>query len=79
MTRPLMQEMLFPVLAFVGGPGELAYWATFKTVFEHFDMELPVMVPRLSITLVDRKSAQYLKDLQLSIENAFDVHLLSIK
>lgn len=78
-TRPLMQEMLFPVLAFVGGPGELAYWATFKTVFEHFDMELPVMVPRLSITLVDRKSAQYLKDLQLSIENAFDGHLLSSK
>ncbi|MBU0905471.1 MAG: bacillithiol biosynthesis cysteine-adding enzyme BshC [Firmicutes bacterium] len=78
-TRPLMQEMLFPVLAFVGGPGELAYWATFKTVFEHFDMELPVMVPRLSITLVDRKSAQYLENLQLSIEDAFDGHLLSRK
>ncbi len=78
-TRPLMQEMLFPVLAFVGGSGELAYWATFKTVFEHFNMELPVMVPRLSITLVDRKSAQYLNDLQLSIENTFDGYLFTRK
>lgn len=78
-TRPLMQEMLFPVLAFVGGSGELAYWATFKTVFDHFNMELPVMVPRLSITLVDRKSAQYLNDLQLSIENTFDGYLFTRK
>lgn len=78
-TRPLMQEMVFPVLAFVGGAGELAYWGTFKTVFEIFDMELPVMVPRLSITLVDRKSSQYLENLQLTIENAFNGHLLSRK
>ncbi|MEH7148824.1 bacillithiol biosynthesis protein BshC, partial [Priestia megaterium] len=32
-TRPLMQEMALPVLAFVGGPGELAYWATLKDAF----------------------------------------------
>ena len=32
-TRPLMQEMTLPVLAFVGGP-ELAYWATLKMHFQ---------------------------------------------
>src|SRR5699024_12167272 len=29
-TRPLMQESLFPTLAFVGGNGEIAYWSTLK-------------------------------------------------
>jgi len=70
-TRPLMQEMVFPVLAFIGGPSELAYWGTFKTLFEHMNMELPVIVPRLSITLVDRKSLKYMNELELSIQDVF--------
>lgn len=74
-TRPLMQEMVFPVLAFIGGPGELAYWATFKTMFEHFDMELPVIVPRLSLTIIDQKSMQYLNELDLPVESIFNGQL----
>lgn len=70
-TRPLMQEMVFPVLAFIGGPGELAYWGTFKSLFEHMNMELPIIVPRLSITLVDRKSLKYMNELELSIQDVF--------
>ena len=33
-TRPITQEMLFPTLAFIAGPGEIAYWAELKQVFE---------------------------------------------
>src|SRR5690606_7800540 len=29
-TRPLTQELLFPTLAFIAGPGEIAYWAELK-------------------------------------------------
>ncbi|UTW69173.1 bacillithiol biosynthesis BshC [Anaerobacillus sp. HL2] len=36
-TRPLMQEFLLPVLAFVGGPGEIAYWATLKGYFTYLN------------------------------------------
>ncbi|MGO1058105.1 bacillithiol biosynthesis cysteine-adding enzyme BshC [Planococcus sp. FY231025] len=53
-TRPLMQEMVFPVLAFVGGPGEVAYWAALKGAFDVMGMEMPVVMPRLNITLVNR-------------------------
>ena len=35
-TRPITQEMLFPTLAFIAGPGEIAYWAELKKAFEHF-------------------------------------------
>ncbi|AMQ07323.1 bacillithiol biosynthesis cysteine-adding enzyme BshC [Sporosarcina psychrophila] len=51
-TRPLMQDMVFPVLAFVGGPGEIAYWAVLKEAFHHLDMKMPIIVPRMSMTLV---------------------------
>lgn len=78
-TRPLMQEMVFPVLAFVGGPGELAYWATFKGMFEHFEMNLPVIVPRLSLTIIDQKSKQYLEELNISVEGVFNGELQSYK
>ncbi|MER1984658.1 MAG: bacillithiol biosynthesis cysteine-adding enzyme BshC [Solibacillus sp.] len=54
-TRPLMQEMTLPVLAFVGGPGELAYWATLKDAFATLQLQMPIFAPRLNITL---KTAQ---------------------
>lgn len=50
-TRPLMQEMALPVLAFVGGPGELAYWATLKEAFAALQLQMPIFAPRLNITL----------------------------
>lgn len=64
-TRPLMQEMVFPVLAFVGGPGEIAYWAALKEAFELFSMEMPVIMPRLSLTLVNRQTQRLLNKYEL--------------
>ncbi len=66
-TRPLMQEMTIPVLAFVGGPGELAYWATLKDAFTVLDLQMPILAPRLNITLVERKIDQLLSTYELSI------------
>jgi len=67
-TRPLMQEWLFPVLAFIGGPGEIAYWAELKKIFELFGMNMPPVVPRIQITLIERNIASDLEDLSLSLE-----------
>jgi bacillithiol biosynthesis cysteine-adding enzyme BshC len=53
MSRPLMQEFLFPVLATVLGPGEIAYWALTKQAFEHFHLRMPIVVPRLEFTLIE--------------------------
>ncbi|GLC87561.1 bacillithiol biosynthesis cysteine-adding enzyme BshC [Lysinibacillus piscis] len=65
-TRPLMQEMMLPVLAFVGGPGELAYWATLKDAFAVLDLQMPIFAPRLHITLVTRQVEQLLQEHQLT-------------
>ncbi|MGE7768071.1 bacillithiol biosynthesis cysteine-adding enzyme BshC [Peribacillus sp. NPDC096540] len=67
-TRPLMQEMLFPVLAFISGPGEIAYWAELKQAFELFSMKMPPIVPRLNITLVERGVQTDLEETELELE-----------
>ncbi|MBT2756118.1 bacillithiol biosynthesis cysteine-adding enzyme BshC [Mesobacillus foraminis] len=67
-TRPLMQEWLFPTLAFIGGPGEIAYWAELKQVFEHFQIKMPLLVPRLNITILDRSVETDLAELNLELQ-----------
>ena len=69
-TRPLMQEMTIPVLAFVGGPGELAYWATLKPAFHTLQLQMPVFAPRLNITLVTRQVQALLKQTELTVAEA---------
>jgi bacillithiol synthase len=68
-TRPLMQECLFPTLAFIAGPGEISYWAELKDVFEHFHMKMPPIVPRLNISLIERNVSSSLEELGLSLED----------
>ncbi|MBY0097775.1 bacillithiol biosynthesis cysteine-adding enzyme BshC [Mesobacillus maritimus] len=71
-TRPLMQEWLFPTIAFIGGPGEIAYWAELKTVFEHFNMKMPPLVPRLNITILDRSIETDLDELDLDLQEVLE-------
>ncbi|MBV7503836.1 bacillithiol biosynthesis cysteine-adding enzyme BshC [Bacillus sp. sid0103] len=66
-TRPLMQEWLFPTVAFIAGPGEISYWAELKLVFEHFHIKLPPIVPRLNITILDRSVETDVNELRLNI------------
>ncbi|MGD7043586.1 bacillithiol biosynthesis cysteine-adding enzyme BshC [Jeotgalibacillus proteolyticus] len=67
-TRPLMQEWLFPSLSFIAGPGEIAYWAELKSAFEKLDMTIPPIMPRLNMTIVERDIQQKLSELNLSID-----------
>ncbi|MEK4485015.1 bacillithiol biosynthesis cysteine-adding enzyme BshC [Psychrobacillus sp. FSL H8-0484] len=70
-TRPIMQEMVFPTLSFIGGPGEIAYWATLKTAFELFNMKMPVIMPRLSVTIVNSKTQSLLEKLSFTIQDVW--------
>lgn len=70
-TRPLMQELVFPVLAFVGGPGEIAYWAALKGAFSVMDMEMPIVMPRLGMTIVNRQIQSLLKKYEMTFTEVF--------
>ena len=51
--RPVLQDALLPTLGYVAGPGELAYYGQMKDLYPIFGMEMPVIFPRLSITLIE--------------------------
>ncbi|HRI88174.1 MAG TPA: bacillithiol biosynthesis cysteine-adding enzyme BshC [Candidatus Hydrogenedentes bacterium] len=44
--RTVVQQRLFPAVAYVGGPGEVAYWGQFKALFDDLQMRMPVVYPR---------------------------------
>lgn len=67
-TRGLMQEHLFPTLAFIGGLGEVAYWAYYKDVFAAFDMQMPIVLPRMSITLLEGAVERLLDGFDIRLE-----------
>ncbi|MEH7110822.1 bacillithiol biosynthesis cysteine-adding enzyme BshC [Neobacillus niacini] len=66
-TRPLMQEWLFPTVAFIAGPGEISYWAELKLVFEHFKIKMPPIVPRLNISFLERTIESDINELKLEL------------
>lgn len=51
-TRPVVQEYLFPTLAYVAGPGELNYWAQLGKVFAVLGFVMPILYPRLSAVVL---------------------------
>lgn len=71
LTRPLMQDYVLPVLATVLGQGELSYWAIPRQAFETIGGQMPLIIPRMSFTLVEGTLHKHMDKYQLTFE---DVH-----
>lgn len=69
-TRPIMQELLLPTLAFIGGPGEIGYWSILKPAFHSLDLKMPPVVPRLSFTFIPERTKKALVATGISLETA---------
>ncbi|MCG5103584.1 bacillithiol biosynthesis cysteine-adding enzyme BshC [Oceanobacillus alkalisoli] len=69
-TRPVMQELLLPTLAFIGGPGEISYWALLKPAFRALDLKMPPVLPRLSFTYLPETINKALYATDLTVEEA---------
>ncbi|MGO4541366.1 bacillithiol biosynthesis cysteine-adding enzyme BshC [Paenibacillus sp. 2TAB19] len=72
LTRPIMQDFLFPVLATVLGPGEIAYWALTGGAFRTLGMEMPIIVPRMSFTLIEGTVAKHMQKYELSFADVME-------
>ena len=64
--RPAVQDTLLPTLAFVVGPGEIAYGAQLREVYELHGLEQPLLWPRLSVTWLEPNVARLLRRLGAS-------------
>ena len=69
MLRPVVESAFLPTLAYVGGPGEIAYFAELKAYFEAHGIEMPVIHPRWSVTVVEGKIRKVLDKFGLEIED----------
>ncbi len=61
LLRPLVQDTIFPTIAYVGGPSEVAYFAQLKDVYAHFGLPMPLVVPRATATFVDGAGLRFLQ------------------
>jgi bacillithiol biosynthesis cysteine-adding enzyme BshC len=55
--RVLAQNHALPVLAYVAGPSELAYWAQLKQAHERLDVPFPIVLPRPAATWIEKRAA----------------------
>lgn len=64
--RCVVQQHLFGAAAYVAGPGEIAYWAELKPVFDHFGVSMPVVYPRAAAALTTLKLNKLMRKLGLT-------------
>lgn len=67
--RPIVQQSLFPVVAYVGGPAEVAYWGQFKEVFERYQLAMPAVLPRAMAVLTTLKLSKLMTRLGISLRD----------
>jgi bacillithiol biosynthesis cysteine-adding enzyme BshC len=67
LLRSIYQDALLPTVAYVGGHAEIAYFAQMKGVYEAFHLPMPVIYPRKSLTIVEKKVEHILKKYDLKI------------
>ena len=53
LLRPVVERRILPTVAYVGGPGEIAYFAQVSAVADALNMSSPLAVPRWSATVVE--------------------------
>jgi uncharacterized protein YllA (UPF0747 family) len=79
LMRPVLERALFPTLAYVAGPGELAYFAQVTAVAEALDLAKPLVVPRWSMTIVEPRVRRILDDLDLAVDSLADPHAVETR
>lgn len=60
LLRPVMQDVLLPTSAYIGGPAEIAYFAQSQVAYQQILGRVTPILPRLSATLVEPDIAHLL-------------------
>ena len=64
--RSLFADTMLPIVASVLGPGEIAYQAMLKPLYDLFDLPQPLLFPRESYTILDAREAERITQYQTS-------------
>ncbi len=67
LLRPVWQDFMLPTVAYVGGPGELAYFAQSAVLYDCLLGRMPVVLPRACFTILDARAEKLLKKFDLKL------------
>jgi bacillithiol biosynthesis cysteine-adding enzyme BshC len=76
LLRPLLERELLPTVAYVAGPGELAYFAQANAVAAALDRPPLVAVPRWSCTVIEPFAARAMQRLDVELHELRDLPTL---
>jgi len=69
--RPVVQDYMFPTVAYIGGPAELAYLAQSQVIYQSLLGRMPVALPRNCFTIIDERSGKLLRRYDLRLDALF--------
>lgn len=76
LLRPIVERTILPTIAYVGGPGEVAYFAQVSAVANALGAPWPRIVPRWSGTLVEPQVREILERLGALVSDFRDPHAI---
>lgn len=76
--RPVVQSYLFPTLAYIGGPSEVAYFAQLKELHRALEVNMPVVYPRAAVTLLEGKTLEIIEKYNLNIKDILTQDIESV-
>ena len=68
LLRPLLQDYLLPTALYLGGPGEIAYFAQLAPLYEAFGIDMPLVAPRPSFCVTEAADRRRLEALGLGCD-----------
>ena len=74
LLRPVVERAVLPTATYIGGPGEVAYFAQVSAVAAALDLETPMVVPRWSTTILEPHIVRILSRLRIEESELADPH-----
>jgi bacillithiol biosynthesis cysteine-adding enzyme BshC len=72
--RPIVQDFLLPTIAYIGGPAEIAYFAQLRPNYTMLGRVEPVVLPRASMTLIEKRHAKTMSKYKIKFTELFEGH-----
>ena len=70
--RAVVQDYLLPTIAYYGGAAEIAYFAQTAEVYRVLGRPATPILPRSSLTMIERHAGRVLERYELTLEDFFD-------
>lgn len=70
--RPLVQDTILPTVAYVAGPGEIAYFAQLKVAYDWAGVQMPIIVPRIGMTILEDRFEKLLEKYKITTEDLLE-------